>query len=232
MEPAVARGMVQGAPDTLHSEFHLSYTMLLNLLLGEAALGPEALLQASFRQFQTERALPALRARIAALEVRRALPAPLPKSSGTRAPDLAALCSCHLFLETVPTTGQTCGGCSRICCPYAHPTAVRAESDDLLLVIALWLSWPSAAQEERDSIGIEDEEAVEQYAALLEQQAAAREEMRAIVMQPRHALPFLQPGRLVRVRTPDLDAGTAGSGGEGAEGEHAVHGTAERVRLL
>ena len=77
MEPAVARGMVQGAPDTLHSEFQLSYTMLLNLLLGEAALGPEALLQASFRQFQTERALPALRARIARLEVRRA---PLPPS--------------------------------------------------------------------------------------------------------------------------------------------------------
>ena len=70
MEPAVARGMVQGAPDTLHSEFQLSYTMLLNLLLGEAALGPEALLQASFRQFQTERALPALRARTARLEVR------------------------------------------------------------------------------------------------------------------------------------------------------------------
>ena len=69
MEPAVARGMVQGAPDALRSEFHLSYTMLLNLALGEAATEPEALLRASFRQFQTERALPALRARTA-LEAR------------------------------------------------------------------------------------------------------------------------------------------------------------------
>ena len=51
MEPAVARSMVQGAPDTLHSEFHLSYAMLLNLLLSDAS-EPESLLKASFRQFQ------------------------------------------------------------------------------------------------------------------------------------------------------------------------------------
>ncbi|EIE21291.1 antiviral helicase [Coccomyxa subellipsoidea C-169] len=70
MEPAVAKSMVQGAPDTLHSEFHLSHTMLLNLLLSEA-LEPEALLRQSFRQFQTERSLPALRARIAALQEER-----------------------------------------------------------------------------------------------------------------------------------------------------------------
>lgn len=68
MEPAVARSMVQGAPDTLHSEFHLSYAMLLNLLLSEAA-DPESLLKASFRQFQVERSLPALNQRIAQLEV-------------------------------------------------------------------------------------------------------------------------------------------------------------------
>lgn len=68
MEPAVAKSMVQGAPDALHSEFHLSYTMLLNLLLSEA-LDPEALLRKSFRQFQTERSLPALRLRSQQLEV-------------------------------------------------------------------------------------------------------------------------------------------------------------------
>ena len=68
MEPAIAKNMVQGAPDTLHSEFHLSYTMLLNLLLSEAA-DPESLLRASFRQFQVERSLPALTQQIAQLEV-------------------------------------------------------------------------------------------------------------------------------------------------------------------
>ena len=91
---------------------------------------------------------------------------------------------------------------------------------------------PAAAQEERDSIGIEDEEAVEQVATLLTQRTAARAEMRAIAMQPRHALPFLQPGRLARVLTSTQDAGAAGSGAGGAEREQAVHGTGERVRLL
>ncbi len=69
MEPAVAQGMLRGAPDALVSAFHLSYAMLLNLLRGGGA-APEELLRASFRQFQTARALPALRARAAALEAR------------------------------------------------------------------------------------------------------------------------------------------------------------------
>ncbi len=69
LEPAVAKDMVKGAPDTLHSEFHLSYNMLLNLLRTEGA-DPAALLAASYRQFQVERALPALQARVAQLEVR------------------------------------------------------------------------------------------------------------------------------------------------------------------
>lgn len=32
LEPSVAKEMIKGAPDTLHSEFHLEYSMLLNLL--------------------------------------------------------------------------------------------------------------------------------------------------------------------------------------------------------
>ena len=32
MEPGIAKEMVKGAPDTLHSEFHLGYNMLLNML--------------------------------------------------------------------------------------------------------------------------------------------------------------------------------------------------------
>lgn len=32
LEPAVAKDMIKGAPDTLYSEFHLEYSMLLNLL--------------------------------------------------------------------------------------------------------------------------------------------------------------------------------------------------------
>ena len=68
MEPAVAKDMLRGAPDTLHSEFRLGYNMLLNLLRVEGG-EPEHLLRASYRQFQVERSLPALQQRIAALQV-------------------------------------------------------------------------------------------------------------------------------------------------------------------
>jgi hypothetical protein len=39
------------------------------------------------------------------------------------------------------------------------------------------------------------------YAALLQQASAARATARAASMAPAHALPFLQPGRLVRILT-------------------------------
>lgn len=62
MEPAVAKEMVQGRPDALYSSFHLTYAMILQLVRSETA-SPEALMRASFRQFQTERALPVLKQR-------------------------------------------------------------------------------------------------------------------------------------------------------------------------
>lgn len=63
MEPPVAKEMIKGAPDHMYSEFHLGYSMLLNLQRMEAG-DPEALLRASFRQFQLERSLPQLEQRV------------------------------------------------------------------------------------------------------------------------------------------------------------------------
>ena len=68
MEPPVARDMVKGAPDQLRSAFHLSYSSLLNMLRCEG-VEPEALMKASFAQFQMERSLPQLQARVTSLEV-------------------------------------------------------------------------------------------------------------------------------------------------------------------
>ena len=56
-------------------------------------------------------------------------------------------------------------------------------------------------QAERDAIQIEDEEQVSGYAELQQQEAESRSLIRSMVMQPRYALPFLQPGRLARVLT-------------------------------
>ena len=70
MEPAVARDMVKGLPDTLHSEFRLSYSMLLNLMRGEGRMPARELLTASFKQFQVEQALPALKLKVEKLQVK------------------------------------------------------------------------------------------------------------------------------------------------------------------
>ena len=69
MEPPVARHMVQGAPDALHSEFHLSYAMLLALARSETEVDAATLLRRSFRQFQALKALPSMQQRIARLQV-------------------------------------------------------------------------------------------------------------------------------------------------------------------
>lgn len=53
---------------------------------------------------------------------------------------------------------------------------------------------------------VESERKVEEYLDLLQQLRAARAEMRTVVSLPRHCLPFLQPGRLVRV-LPAADGG-------------------------
>ena len=51
MEPDVAKGMIYGASDALHSSYHVSYNMLLNMTRVEDA-DPENLLRASFHQYQ------------------------------------------------------------------------------------------------------------------------------------------------------------------------------------
>lgn len=54
---------------------------------------------------------------------------------------------------------------------------------------------------ERDAMRISDETAVVAMAALLQKASASRATARAAAMAPAQALPFLQPGRLVRILT-------------------------------
>ena len=58
------------------------------------------------------------------------------------------------------------------------------------------------AQAERDAVEIEDESAVAEYAALAAARADAAAAARAVLTLPEHILPFLQPGRLVRLLAP------------------------------
>lgn len=54
-------------------------------------------------------------------------------------------------------------------------------------------------QDDRDAVHVDQEEHVGSYLELQQQLAAAKAAMRAVANQPRHILPFLQPGRLVNI---------------------------------
>jgi ATP-dependent RNA helicase DOB1 len=60
---------------------------------------------------------------------------------------------------------------------------------------------------ERDSIVVADETEVQEYYRLRQQLEKERRLFRAVITQPIHALQFLQPGRLVRVRQSPLCVG-------------------------
>lgn len=54
-------------------------------------------------------------------------------------------------------------------------------------------------EEQRDLIVIEEEDKLKDYYSLLEQLHSFKGDIRNIVFLPRHCLPFLQPGRLIRI---------------------------------
>ncbi|CAO3570039.1 unnamed protein product [Mortierella alpina] len=60
MEPSIAKGMVLGTADPLDSAFHLSYTMVLNMLRVEG-ITPEFIMEKSFFQFQNSTQIPQMR---------------------------------------------------------------------------------------------------------------------------------------------------------------------------
>ena len=66
-----------------------------------------------------------------------------------------------------------------------------------------------AQEAERDAVEIEEEPRVAEYLALARQATAQRAALRSATFAPKHALPFLQPGRLVRLLAPPPAAGAA-----------------------
>jgi ATP-dependent RNA helicase DOB1 len=54
-------------------------------------------------------------------------------------------------------------------------------------------------ESERNSMVIEEEESLKDYYDLLQQHRSLKKDVHDIVLSPKHVLPFLQPGRLVRI---------------------------------
>jgi len=62
-------------------------------------------------------------------------------------------------------------------------------------------------ERERNAISIRNEEMVSEYYQLREQWSKHKEAIREIINRPIHVLPYLQPGRLVKVREGDVNWG-------------------------
>ncbi|CAD6340615.1 unnamed protein product [Miscanthus lutarioriparius] len=54
-------------------------------------------------------------------------------------------------------------------------------------------------ESERNSMVIEEEESLKDYYDLLQQHRSLKKDVHDIILSPKHVLPFLQPGRLVRI---------------------------------
>ncbi len=60
---------------------------------------------------------------------------------------------------------------------------------------------------ERDSIMIRDESVVAEYHQLQDQLSKLKQSIRDTISQPIHCVPYLQPGRLLKVKEGDRDWG-------------------------
>jgi ATP-dependent RNA helicase DOB1 len=123
MEPDVAKGMLKGEADHLLSAFHLTYTMILNLLRVEG-VSPEQMLEKSFYQFQNAARIPELDKELEILRKRY------------------------------------------------------------------------------DNLMIEDEATIAEYYSLRSQLEIFKKDIRDVLNHPSYCLPYLQPGRLVKISNP------------------------------
>lgn len=74
----------------------------------------------------------------------------------------------------------------------------------------MWLtSFEELKREEqtRDSIVVTDEKLVSEYYDFRQQLDQLASDFRDVITHPNYSLPFLQPGRLVKIKYKDLDFG-------------------------
>ncbi|OEL15369.1 DExH-box ATP-dependent RNA helicase DExH9 [Dichanthelium oligosanthes] len=82
-------------------------------------------------------------------------------------------------------------------------TQQQSPNHFMKLTIALHLNFVQKQikelESDRNSMVIEEEESLKDYYDLLQQYKSLKKDVRDIVLSPKHVLPFLQPGRLVRL---------------------------------
>lgn len=124
MDVDVCKNILNGKADPLFSSFHLSYNMIVNMLKVEG-IEPEYIIQRSFHQFQSERSVPQIKAKLTEL---------------------------HSQLTSIP--------------------AVEGSEEEVI----------------RETINLELQ--IEKY----------NEEISRIINQPENTVPFLTPGRVLKIK--------------------------------
>lgn len=177
MEPEVTKGMVYGLPDALYSSYHVSYNMVLNMLRVEDA-DPENLLKASFMQFQQEQQAPALEQK--AVELLREAD----------------------NVELIPTYDMSTLTSSAAVVAAATGTSSEDMYDS---AEARTSTTTAAAAASSNSLSTSDLEAISEYYNWSKLLSAVHSELSALVRNPEACVPFLQPGRLVYISSPDTN---------------------------
>lgn len=62
-------------------------------------------------------------------------------------------------------------------------------------------------EKERDAVKIEQEDEIQSYYEIRKQLESYKQDVRDVVNHPSYCLPFMQPGRLVRIKHLDMDFG-------------------------
>lgn len=203
VQPELLRSIMCGSADPLHSAFRLSYNMVLNMMRLEG-FHPEAMLERSFMQFQNRSALPLLAARVeaaasaaanAAAEASRFVSGSIDAQSPAIDTHLDIVGSSSGNLHPNPSSALDIPATGAVGLPSTHGT-LATESESIV-------------QETKcASVDV----LLKRFAAT-EQLRTVREEIRRRVFDASIILPFLQPGRLVRVRTENSTGDSGASWG-------------------
>nr|XP_035921587.1 exosome RNA helicase MTR4 isoform X2 [Halichoerus grypus] len=181
MSPTIGKQLLKGSADPLNSAFHLTYNMVLNLLRVEE-INPEYMLEKSFYQFQHYRAIPGV-------------------------------------VENVASRARSgrCGICHQLMTILTPQRIIVIELEELLTVskqaqhiLSLHLITKTKvknSEEQYNKIVIPNEESVIIYYKIRQQLAKLGKEIEEYIHKPKYCLPFLQPGRLVKVKNEGDDFG-------------------------
>ncbi|MGH0172476.1 UNVERIFIED_CONTAM: hypothetical protein FKN15_005183 [Acipenser sinensis] len=198
MSPAIGKQLLKGSADPLNSAFHLTYNMVLNLLRVEE-INPEYMLEKSFYQFQHYRAVPGVVERVKKLEE---------QYNEIEIPNEESVVTYYKIRQQLAKLGKEIEEYvhkPKYCLPFLQPG--RLAKITCKILCASKINGVKKLEEQYNEIEIPNEESVVTYYKIRQQLAKLGKEIEEYVHKPKYCLPFLQPGRLAKVKNDEDDFG-------------------------